>query len=102
TAGASIGFHAAGDITSGASGSANAFIGAYLRDLGMSLATIVYVTSAPPSSVNWLTPAKANELGIKMMALEKGMDPPPVPPTPPEMPMTSCKPVGYQNLYRCS
>jgi hypothetical protein len=103
TAGAGIGFHAAGDIQTGASGWANAFMGAYLRDLGQSLDGIIYVTSAPPSSVNWLTPAKANELGIKMMVLEKGIYPPPVPPRPPtsDVAATRCKPVGYQNLYRC-
>jgi hypothetical protein len=102
TTGVSIGFHAAGDRDSGASGWANAFVGAYLRDIGMSIATIIYATSAPPSSVNWLTPAKASELGIKIMVLEKGMDPPFVPPTPPAVTATRCKSIGYQNLYRCS
>jgi hypothetical protein len=101
TTGARLGFHAAGDRESGASGWANAMIGAYLRDLGQSLDVIIYVTSAPPSSMNLLSPAKADELGIRMTILEKGIYPPPVPPRPPEVTATRCKSIGYQNLYRC-
>jgi hypothetical protein len=101
TFGAGIGFHAAYD-SNGTSGVGNAFIGAYLRDIGMPLGVIVYATSAPPEGMNWLTPAKANELGLKITVLSRGVDPPPVPPTPPapDMPATKCKHVG-QNLYRC-
>jgi hypothetical protein len=82
TAGARIGFHAAGD-SSGASGWGNAMIGAYLRDIGMSLGVIHYATSAPPSSIDWLTPAKASELGIETVTLGIGLDPPLVRPRPP-------------------
>jgi hypothetical protein len=92
TIGARIGFHAASN-SSGTVSWTNAFIGAYLRDIGMSLGVIQYATSAPPEGMNWLTPAKASELGIKMMVLEKGMDPPLVRPRPPapDMAATRCR-----------
>jgi hypothetical protein len=78
-ANAGIGFHAAHD-SNGTSGVGNAVIGAYLRDLGMSLAVIVFATSAPPDSVTWLTEGKAKELGLKIIILSgRKAEPPKLP-----------------------
>ena len=37
-----------------------------MNDLGFSGEAIYYFTSAPPESMNWLTPEKAVELGISV------------------------------------
>jgi hypothetical protein len=62
-----LGFHAAYHVTGDGlseSGSANALIGAYLAKLGYGYQTIYYVTSAPPTGMAWLSPAKSVEVGI--------------------------------------
>ena len=67
---AKVGFHAAYELEGEAppveTGSGNALVGAYLNDLGFSGEAIYYFTSAPPESMNWLTPEKAVELGISV------------------------------------
>jgi hypothetical protein len=62
-----IGFHSAySAITKQISGSANAIIGAYLSRLGYGYPAIHYMTKVGPESMEWLTIAKANQLGIKV------------------------------------
>jgi hypothetical protein len=46
------------------SGVGNALVGAYLNQIGMPETAIVYVTSAPPEGIDWLTPEKAGRVGI--------------------------------------
>ncbi|MBY2915996.1 hypothetical protein [Rhizobium leguminosarum] len=74
-----IGFHAAYRVVDGKaseSGVANALVGAYLNQLGLSETAIAYVTSAPPEGIAWLTAAKAQTVGITYDAIdEDGPDP---------------------------
>jgi len=67
-----VGFHAASVLTQGQRrevGSGNALIGAYLNRLGLSDRAIVALTMAPPESILVLTPARARDLGIKVVHL---------------------------------
>ena len=62
-----LGFHAAYRLVDGKaseSGSANALVGAYLNQLGLNDKAVVYVTSAPPEGVEWLTAQTAASVGI--------------------------------------
>lgn len=67
-----IGFHAAytkdGDEAR-ESGVANALVGAYLNELGLSLDAIAYITSASPTEMQWLTPQDARRIGIDFVVL---------------------------------
>jgi hypothetical protein len=63
--GATVGFHAAyvgGSSSPDSVG--NAFVGAYLSQLGLSLMAIEYITEAPPLDMQWLTFADAEKVGI--------------------------------------
>jgi len=52
-----IGFHAVFDPkTRHETGTGNAVVGAYLRDLGLGYDAIAFMTRAGPTSVEWLTP----------------------------------------------
>ncbi|MDF3152048.1 hypothetical protein P3C58_08670 [Mesorhizobium sp. XAP10] len=65
---ANIGFHASyvvKDGTASETGVGNALIGAYLNQLGLSQDAIVFVTSAPPEGMAWLSGDKAGELGLQ-------------------------------------
>ena len=65
--GAKVGFHAAYVLkghTTVESGPGNAVLGAYLFQLGLSEDSIVYVTQADPSSINWLSVEQAAQHGI--------------------------------------
>ena len=77
-----IGFHAAYDPTTRReTGAGNAVVGAYLRDLGVGYKAIVFMTRKGPTSVEWLTPDLAKELGVAWAMLQ----PPraiPIPPQP--------------------
>ena len=77
-----IGFHAIYDPTTRqATGAGNAVVGAYLRDLGFGYKAIVFMTRKGPTSVEWLTPDLAKELGVAWAMLQ----PPraiPIPPQP--------------------
>lgn len=64
-----VGFHAAYQLKDGVaseSGAGNAVVGAYLGSLGLPDRAILYLTSAAPSSLNWLTPEAARNLGIEL------------------------------------
>ena len=80
--GSHIGFHAAYITRNGKmleKGAGNALIGAYLSQLGYSDRAIVFVTSAPPEGMEWLTTGKARSNGIEFVALEGGNDAAPTP-----------------------
>ena len=74
---ARIGFHGAytvdkkGKVIGGASGS-NALAGSYYAHLGMSDLAILYMTTAAPSEMRWLTAADAKKYNIA--AVEIGKD----------------------------
>jgi hypothetical protein len=68
-----IGFHAAYRIDQGKpveSGRANAVLGAYLSQLGLSYRAIIYITSSPPSSMRWLSLSDAQSLGIDVTVFD--------------------------------
>src|SRR5262249_30923975 len=66
-----IGFHAAYDADTGReSGAANAVVGAYLRDLGLSYKAIHLMTHKGPTDLEWLTPDLAKEVGVAWSKLE--------------------------------
>ena len=69
---ARIGFHAAHTIKDGQvteTGLGNAMVGAYLNELGLSDEAIVYITSADPTSMRWLTAGDAATFGIELETL---------------------------------
>lgn len=62
-----LGFHAAYRVVDGKaseSGVGNALVGAYLNQIGLPDNAIIYVTSAPPEGIEWLTADKAPSAGI--------------------------------------
>ena len=71
---AKVGFHAAYQIDAEGkpktSGSANALIGAYLGDLGLSSEAMIYITDPGPEEMRWLTLDQANEIGIVAQAAQ--------------------------------
>ena len=68
---AQIGFHAAfssADPTN-ANGAANAVVGAYLNSLGLSQSAVIYITSARPTSMSWMSFEEAGLYGIDVKEL---------------------------------
>jgi hypothetical protein len=66
-----IGFHAVYDPTTRReTGAGNAVVGAYLRDLGVGYKAIVFMTRKGPTSVEWLSPDLAKELGVAWAMLQ--------------------------------
>ena len=86
---ARIGFHAAhttkgGQVTE--TGMGNAMIGAYLNELGLSEEAIVYITSADPRSMHWLTADDAATFGIELETLPtRNAQPPSSAASPPKL-----------------
>ena len=79
--GAKLGFHAAyviADDNAHESGQANALVGAYLANLGLTYRAIAYVTASAPDQMSWLHPADAQQVGIQLDVLP---DPAPAAPT---------------------
>lgn len=67
-----IGFHAAYTVEASQpkeSRMANALVGAYLNQLGLSEDAIGYITAASPNSMQWLHEREANAVGIAMVML---------------------------------
>jgi hypothetical protein len=60
-----IGFHAVYYGEGNVSSAGNALVGAYLRDLGLSLKTINYLTQPAPESMEWLSGKTLDSVGIK-------------------------------------
>ena len=88
SADARIGFHAAYTSENGRvqeSGVGNALIGSYLGNLGLSDAAVIYITSAHPEDIQWLTMADARRFGIDvallppMPDLSRSREPSPLP-----------------------
>jgi hypothetical protein len=61
-----VGFHAAVNPATGQQSVGNAIAGAYFGKLGLSDDAIAYMTDAAPESIQWLTSADAQRLGIKV------------------------------------
>lgn len=62
-----LGFHVAYRVVDGKaseSGVGNALVGAYLNQIGLPDNAIIYVTSAPPEGIEWLTADKGPTVGI--------------------------------------
>jgi hypothetical protein len=69
-----IGFHASYVLTDGKpseSGVANALIGAYLNQIGLSQEAIIFITSAPPEGMEWLSRDNATQLGVSVTNLDE-------------------------------
>jgi hypothetical protein len=73
-----IGFHAAHTIAKMGkqtyaieSGQANAIVGAYYQELGLSEDAIRFFTKAAPNSATWLTTEIAARLGVKLTMIPK-------------------------------
>jgi hypothetical protein len=69
---AKIGFHAACSIEGGSpaeSGVANALVGSYLSGLGLPDEVVIYVTSAHPDEIRWLSLDDAQEIGVNVALL---------------------------------
>ena len=67
--GAKVGFHASYVVTDGRpieKGVGNALIGAYLNQIGLSQDAVIFVTSAPPEGMEWLTVEKAERIGVAL------------------------------------
>jgi SPOR domain len=64
---AQVGFHAAYDgQTHQVTSTGNALVGAYLNKIGLPYSAVVYITSASPESVSWLSKSDAEKLGIEV------------------------------------
>ncbi len=77
--GAHIGFHASYIDRNGTlaeSGVANALVGAYLNQLGLSQKAVAFVTSAPPQGMEWLDASKAQSIGVDVVWMEASSRPP--------------------------
>src|ERR1700730_10594600 len=62
-----IGFHSAYDGDTGqVTGPGNALVGAYLNKIGLPYDAVVYITSAAPDSITWLSKADAEKIGIEV------------------------------------
>jgi SPOR domain len=64
---AQVGFHAAYDgQTHEVTSSGNALMGAYLNKIGLPYSAVIYITSAAPDSISWLSKPDAEKLGIEV------------------------------------
>jgi hypothetical protein len=79
--GAQIGFHAAYIEKAGRpseSGVANALVGSYLTQIGLSENAVVYITQAAPTEMTWLNLHDAKQIGIEVLPFEEQTPAPPV------------------------
>jgi hypothetical protein len=75
---AKVGFHGAYDaVTHAVSGPANAVIGMYMHELGYPVEAAIYVTTATPENIAWLTEADGKRVGISAEISEELASPPP-------------------------
>jgi hypothetical protein len=71
---AALGFHASYIERNGQkleSGVANALIGSYLTHLNLNENAIIFVTSAPPEGMNWLTPDNSKKWDIESVFFDE-------------------------------
>jgi hypothetical protein len=76
SASAHVGFHAVYTDKSGrpmVSSAGNALVGAYLNELGLSSSAIIYITSAAPTQMQWLSLADAQQAGIDVKLLSQSL-----------------------------
>lgn len=69
---AQVGFHAVYTDKNGrpmVSSAGNALVGAYLNELGLSSSAIIYITSAAPTRMQWLSLDDAQQAGIDVRLL---------------------------------
>lgn len=97
---AKLGFHASYRDENGVameSGAANALVGRYLTQLGLSSNAILFATLAPPNDFLWLDESKMEESGISFRVLsnESGAVSAPNAPVPP---LDSSPPVAHSAL----
>jgi hypothetical protein len=82
---AQVGFHAAYDgNTHQVTSSGNALVGAYLNKIGLPSSAVIYITSASPDSVTWLSKTDAEKLGIEVSLYSSPTDTKPPPPSGPK------------------
>jgi len=68
---AQIGFHAVYNADTGReTAAANALVGAYLNQMGLADAAVIYITQAVPTSMTWLNPGSAQRVGIELSVLD--------------------------------
>jgi hypothetical protein len=69
---ASIGFHAAYDMASGAeTGVGRAMVGAYLIKIGLPHEAVIYITQGAPNEMAWLNMSDVAQRGIRVTLLSK-------------------------------
>lgn len=69
---AHVGFHAVYTDKNGrpmVSSAGNALVGAYLNELGLSSSAVIYITSAAPTQMQWLSLDDAQQAGIDVKLL---------------------------------
>lgn len=72
SASAHVGFHAVYTDKNGrpmVSSAGNALVGAYLNELGLSSSAVIYITSAAPTQMQWLSLDDAQQAGIDVKLL---------------------------------
>jgi hypothetical protein len=70
--GSKIGFHAAYELKNGQTteaGAPNALLGSYLGKIGLPDRAVVYIASAPPDGMTWLSAAEAEKMGIDVKTI---------------------------------
>jgi hypothetical protein len=100
---AQIGFHAASDRETGKVTSAgNALVGAYLNKIGLPYSAVVYITSAAPEEISWLSMSDAEKLGIEVSFYKASDDPKASAKTLPLQPPTTAPPDIPPPRHGCS
>jgi len=87
--GSQIGFHAASIEKAGervGSNVGNALMGAYLSELGLSYQAIIYIETADPDDITWLTMRDAHKIGLHVKLVARSNTPPPPPESHPSKP----------------
>jgi hypothetical protein len=68
---ARIGFHAAyNGETREVTSTGNALVGAYLNKIGLPYAAVIYITTASPDTLTWLSKSDAEKMGIEVLSFE--------------------------------
>jgi hypothetical protein len=87
--GSQIGFHAASIEKAGervGSNIGNALMGAYLSELGLSYDAIIYIETADPDDITWLTMRDAHKIGLHVRLIARSKTAAPAPESHPSQP----------------
>ncbi len=87
--GSQIGFHAASIEKAGervGSNVGNALMGAYLSELGLSYDAIIYIETADPDDITWLTMRDAHKIGLHVRLIARTKTAAPAPESQPAAP----------------